>query len=332
MDIEASKQPRKSRDYPHSISAANTFRRCPRLYYNSYILGWMEASEASWLKFGTKIDNLLEIIDTSNLQMALEAIPTMFEDIYDQMDVEVLLTLFCQEFGHEILPPVDLYGQPGNQHAFYINYQGNPVTGLISMTVSGKIDKVTIIDGEIGVMEGKTTTQPINANSPYWKKLDLDPQIACYVWGLSKELGKPVNWVWYQVIRRPNATAHPLFNKTYTKNRVTCTYTPDEYRTRVFSLLKQKQDPAKILMARKKLYITEERKTLWVTEHAQSWQDIQLKKEAQASLVFQGLPPELAWPRNHLGCDMYGGCPYVESCTGKQTIEDSNRFTKRINK
>lgn len=315
---------------PHSISAANTYRQCSRLYYNRYILGWQEAGEASWLKYGTAIDQLLEVHDKGNIEMAIEAIPQYFTDEYDQLDAEVLLRLFDKEFGHEPLPPVDLNGKQGNQYPFYIGFAGNPVTGVINMTVSGKIDKVTIIDGEVGVMEGKTTAQPVTSESQYWKKLAMDPQIACYVWGLSKELGKPVNWVIYQVIRRPSTAASTMFAREYTLGGVKTKYTLEGYRKRVFSLLETA--PAKPLMARRKLFIPEERKQLWVTEHAQTWQEIQSKKEKQNALIEQGLPPELAWPRNHLSCESYGGCPFFECCIGEQSIEGSNRFTKRGSK
>lgn len=285
--------------------------------------------ESTWLKFGTQIDGLLEVLDTSNLAHALESIPRFFPDEYDQIDVTALLTLFQAKFGHDELRPVDLLGKPGNQYPFYVNFHGNEITGLISMTVSGKIDKVTLIQGEIGVMEGKTTAQPVGEHSTYWKKLEMDPQIACYVWGLSKELGKPVNWVWYQVIRRPSVTANPLFARTYKRGGVEYKYTLGEYQTRVNQIL-DKPDDQKPLMARRKLYISEERKNLWVTEHAQTWQQVQVNKEKQALLEQQGLPPELAWPRNQHGCDMYGGCPFWDVCIGKTTFEGSNRFQKRI--
>lgn len=317
-------------NYPHSISAANTYRQCSRLYYNRYVLGWQEAGEASWLKYGTAIDNLLEIHDKSNIELAVEAIPQFFPDEFDQLDAEVLLRLFDKEYGQEPLKPVDLKGKPGNQYPFYIGFAGNPVTGLINMTVSGKIDKVTIIEGEIGVMEGKTTAQPVTSESAYWKKLAMDPQIACYVWGLSKELGKPVNWVIYQVIRRPSTAASTMFSREYTLGGIKTKYTLEGYRKRVFSLLEAPL--AKPLMARRKLFISEARKNQWATEHAQTWQEIQSKKQNQKTLEEAGIEPELAWPRNQLGCDSYGGCPFFECCIGEQSIEGSNRFTKRGNR
>jgi hypothetical protein len=327
MGNENSTLPQHLRDYPHSISAANTYRQCARLYYNRYILGYQEAGEASWLKFGTQMDKLLEIQDNSNLEYALKHIPDLFPDEFEQINVEVLLRLYAKEFGSESLKPVDLNGKPGNQFAFYLNFQGNPVTGMLNMTISGKIDKVTVIDGEIGVMEGKTTGDSVTPSSEYWKRLEMDPQITCYVWGLSKELGRPVNWVIYQVIRRPTDAANPAFKRTYTSQGAICQYTLEEYRARVFDLLKH--PPTKPLMARRKLFIPEERKELWVTEHAQTWQEIQERKWKQVSFEEKQLPPEYAWPRNHLGCDKYGGCPFWECCIGKTTIEQSNKFVKR---
>jgi hypothetical protein len=320
-------QNRLNQPKPHSISAANTYRQCPRLYYNRYVLGWEDTGEASWLSFGSKVDRLLEVLDKSNLQRAIEAIPGEFSDPFDQIDMKMLLSLWQAQYGSEMLPPVDLHGQEGNQYAFYVPFHGNDVTGMLHMTVSGKIDKVTIIDGEIGVFEGKTTSQPIDGSSSYWKKLKMDPQIRCYVWGLSKELGQPVSWVWYQVIRRPSEAANPAFARTHVVKGVVVPYTLEEYEKRVMSILEN--PPKKALIARKKLRISDESKDLFITEHAQTYLEIQSKKERQRVLEEAGASPELAWPRNQFGCDMFGGCSFWECCIGETTIEASGKFKRR---
>lgn len=315
----------------HSISSANTYRQCPRLYYNRYVLGYEELGEPSWLTFGSKVDRLLEVLDNSNLEAAIAAIPNEFSDPFDQADIEILLCLWQKQYGVSTpLKPLDLNGKPGSQYPVYVPFCGNDVTGMLSMTVSGRIDKVTVIEGEVGVFEGKTTGKAIEPNSIYWKKLDMDPQIAAYTWGLSKELGKPVNWVWYQVIRRPNYAANTNFKRTYTRKGVEYAFTLAEYRARLETILQG--DNEKTLIARKKIFIGEARKEEWITEHAQTYQEIQAKRQRSVELVEAGHNPELAWPRNHLGCDMYGGCPFWECCIGKTTIEGSGKFQLRKGK
>lgn len=314
----------------HSVSAANTFRRCSRLYFYKYVQGWESVHKASWLEFGTKIDNLLEILDNSNLYNALAKVPSFFENPYDQADVEFLLRLWHKQYGEDPLPPIPVNYKPGNQVGFKLNFNGNLVTGLVNLNISGYIDKVTLVGNEPAVWEGKTTTDNINptAKNPYWEKLAMDPQIEGYCWALSQILNRPVNWVWYQAIRSPSVAANACFARTHTVKGVEdVPYSLEQYKARQWAVLDK--GPAKTLVHRKRLYITDERKELWVTEHTQSWQDIQNKLIKQAELVEQGLPPELAWPRNPHGCPMFGGCHFWDPCTGQTTIEASGNFVKR---
>lgn len=318
----------KSEGISHSVSAANTVRRCPRLYYYNYVENWTETRKSPWLEFGTKIDELLEVLDTSNLILALGAIPDKFPDPFDQADVETLLKLWDKQFSQDPLPPHQIGHKPGNQYGFRLNFFGNVVTGHVNLTVSGYIDKVTIIAGDVGFQEGKTSKDPIDPRSEYWEKLQIDPQIACYAWALSKELGRPVNWCWYQVIRRPSSTANAAFTRSYVRNEQVIPYTLEEYRNRLDLLLIK--SPKKALVARKKLYISDERKELFITEHAQTHAQIQFMRDKQRELEDGGTPGILAWPRNHYGCPMYGGCSFWDVCTGKTSVENSGKFQKRI--
>jgi hypothetical protein len=312
----------------HSVSAANAYRRCSRLYYHQYVQGWQAVRKTSWLDFGTSIDQLLEVLDLTNLEHAISQIPTHFSNPFDQIDVEVLLRLWWKTFRNNPLPPHSIDHRAGNQFGFRLPFNGNEVTGLMSMTVSGYIDKVTLIAGDVGFMEGKTTSQAINDRSDYWSKLPMDPQIACYAWALSKEMGRPVNWCWYQVIRRPSQAADRAFSKTHKVKDKEIPYELEEYRARVNELLIK--DTRNALVARKKVFISEEMKQAFITEHAQNYLDVQRRKEDETRLLENGLPGELAWPRNHFGCSMFGGCEFFDVCTGKTTIEGSGDFKKRI--
>ncbi len=318
----------KSHGISHSVSAANTYRRCPRLYYHTYVEGWEPRFKSSWLDFGTKIDELLEMLDTSNLELAIQAVQDKFADPFQQAEVETILRLWAKQYAQDPLPPYSVNRKPGNQYGFRLNWYGNIISGHVNLTVSGYIDKVTIIAGDVGFMEGKTTKDPIDPKSDYWEKLAIDPQIACYAWALSKELGRPVNHCWYQVVRRPSPAANAAFKRTYERGGVEHTYTLEEYRERLSKLLIK--EPKKALIARKRLYITDERKELFITEHAQSHSEILGRKEGQRILEEAGSPGIFAWPRNHFGCPLFGGCSFWDVCTGKTTIEASGKFQKRI--
>lgn len=312
----------------HSVSAANTFRRCPRLYYYQYVEGIESIYRSPWLTFGTYIDELLEVLDKSNLELALQAVETKFNDPFEQAEVKILLRLWAKQYASNPLPPYTLRNKPGNQYGFHINWYGNAVTGHVNITVSGYIDKVTIIAGDVGFMEGKTTRDPIDPRSDYWTKLEMDPQIACYAWALSKELGRPVNHCWYQVVRRPSPQANTAFKRSYVVKGLEIPYTLEEYQDNLEKLLIR--EPKKALVARKRLYITDERKELFITEHAQTHSEILGRKAGQKLLEEAGSPGIFAWPRNHFGCPLYGGCSFWDVCTGKTTVEASGKFQKRI--
>jgi hypothetical protein len=314
----------------HSVSAANTMRRCSRLYFYKYIQGWESVHKAPWLEFGTKIDNLLEILDNSNLSNALANIPSRFADPFDQADVEFLLRLWHKQYGADPLPPIPVNYKKGNQVGFKLPFQGNIVTGLVSLNISGYIDKVTLVGNDPAIWEGKTTSENIapTPSNPYWLKLNMDPQIEGYCWALSQILNRPVNWVWYQAIRSPSVAANACFARTHTVKGVEdVPYSLEQYKARQWAVLEK--GPAKPLVHRKRLYVTDERKELWLTEHVQNWQEIQAKKACQRDLEERGLGPELAWPRNPGGCPQFGGCHFWDICTGVTTVEASGKFIKR---
>lgn len=81
----------------------------------------------------------------------------------------------------------------------------NPDTGRKSRTFSmaGKIDGIVRLhDGRLAVMEYKTAGEPIHAGSPYWARMQCDPQIGIYIIA-ARELGHDVVTVAYDVTRKP---------------------------------------------------------------------------------------------------------------------------------
>lgn len=81
----------------------------------------------------------------------------------------------------------------------------NPETGAASRiwTDRGKIDKIVELpDGRLAVEEHKTTSDSIDTDSDYWKRLRLDSQISRYVLA-ARSLGYDVQTVIYDVVRKP---------------------------------------------------------------------------------------------------------------------------------
>lgn len=81
----------------------------------------------------------------------------------------------------------------------------NPETGHESKLyeLGGKIDKIALWRSILAVMEHKTTSEPIEGDADYWKRLTLDSQISIYVIA-ARALGFDVSTVLYDVVRKPS--------------------------------------------------------------------------------------------------------------------------------
>ncbi len=80
----------------------------------------------------------------------------------------------------------------------------NPETGhpTPSFKKAGIIDAIGEMDGTLYLVEHKTTSDTLDEDSDYWKRLRLDQQISHYMIA-ARELGYPVASVFYDVIKKP---------------------------------------------------------------------------------------------------------------------------------
>lgn len=99
----------------------------------------------------------------------------------------------------------------------------NPATGRVSRTwaLAGKIDAILLVDGEVWIMEHKTTTKDVTPGAMYWLRLRIDGQVTCYFEGAAS-LGHEVAGCLYNVLRKPQIKprrATPEENKKFTKGK-----------------------------------------------------------------------------------------------------------------
>ena len=278
-----------------SISKAASWNLCEFRFYLERIQKWKETTKKPWLHYGSSIDELLAILDEKGLEAALNKIPDFFTDPYDQVDAGYILTQWMRQFMHEQLPPIVLDGQPGNQ------YQLNTDLGE-DVELYGFIDKVNMQDKQIAFTERKTTSSAINPTSVYWNKLDLDPQITGYSHGLSEGRFNPISICNYEVIRKPSKTLSVMFDRDKATSL-------EDYKERVFSLLTK--PPKQTMIARRKVYITSDRREWWLSDHMHTARRIRL---AEVEFKTYG---ERAYRRNTNSCDAFGGCPFRKYCSGK---------------
>jgi len=99
----------------------------------------------------------------------------------------------------------------------------NPATGRTSRSFSlaGKIDAIARDrNGEIWIVEHKTTSSDLSAESLYWARLTLDEQVSLYVLA-ARELGFDAVGCIYDVIRKPGQKpykATPASKRKFTKD------------------------------------------------------------------------------------------------------------------
>jgi len=97
----------------------------------------------------------------------------------------------------------------------------NPSSGraLPDVRIVGKIDKIVELQGRLYVMEHKSTSKAIDADSSYWSRLALDVQPSIYVIA-ARSLGFEIEGVLYDVWHKPGISPK-LLTQADTKKFVT---------------------------------------------------------------------------------------------------------------
>lgn len=297
-----------------SVSSASLFKSCPRKFYYQNVLGWEPAIKAPWLSAGIAYDKLLEHYDVGGLHHALEAIPNLFSNLYEQVDARFLLAHYHDKFASDPLPPIE----NGNQLGFGVVYCGNEITGPCKYKVTGYIDKVTQRGNEVLIVERKTTSEPIEENSGYWAKLPLDPQIRSYVWYLRSQ-GANCGWVVYEVLRKLSKTVNAVYKKD-------CSL--EEYTEKLLNYTEKKT-----LVARKRIFISEDMSDDFIVSHTHTHQAINFCAVRQDGIELSGYDGAYAWQQHEGSCNSFGGCPFKDVCENKVTLKQdayvkSNKWLK----
>jgi hypothetical protein len=168
------------------------------------------------------------------------------------------------------------------------------------------------------VTERKTTSEAIEPNSSYWKKLDLDPQIRAYVWYL-RQNNLQAGWVCYEVIRKLSASVWAKLGK---KREIPI----DQYRSLLQTMPKEKT-----LVARRWIYVDADMSQEFENEHQTVFSQFNNSLKATKAAYQEGYGIEevcTVWPKHEMSCDAYGGCPFLSICK-RETLLSNPTFTKK---
>lgn len=216
----------------------------------------------------------------------------------------------------------------------------NPETGRASRTFvfAGKVDRrVRLADGRLAVMENKTTSDDIQPESDYWKRLRVDTQIARYVLA-ARHLGHQVDTVLYDVTKKPGMRpgSVPILDADGVKvvldqagDRVRTKdgkkwresadsaagyvlqsrpETPEEWGQRLHADVAANPDKyfARREIPRTDMDLAEARRDLW--DHAQ---------------VLHQCDTGNRWPRNSSACVGFGRCHFLDLCSANWNPDES---------
>lgn len=168
---------------------------CPRRHYWRYECAMRRVESGDALRFGSAWHRAMEALETAGAEAAYSAALGSVQDI-DEMAAATLAGLL---HGY-----VERYGLDRSVEVLHREVEFETVIdGSRTFRAAGKIDGMgRLADGRLCLVEYKTTSSPIDADSDYWLRLRADTQILMYV-SAARALGWNVLTVVYDVTRKP---------------------------------------------------------------------------------------------------------------------------------
>jgi RecB family exonuclease len=318
-----------------SVTSANRYRSCPRSYYFANVLRRIPRHIDENRRFGTLLHVGLEawwrayalgmFSTMAPLDAALEAMRTSkAPDPYDLARAEVLMRGYDARWGLEQLEVVYLDPQTAGVEVEFEGDLRNPATSGVSRTFrrGGRIDAIVRApDGQVYVMEHKSSSEDISAGSEYWQRLTLDLQCSAYMQG-ARDLGLRPAGVIYDVVGKPDMRplrATPVESRKYVKktgslyaNQREHDETPEEHGARLAERIAETPEKfyQRAYIVRTEQELCESAWSLWATS-------VQIRESMAANL----------WPQHDKSCRQYGRlCDYFAVCTKQASIDDDFRY------
>lgn len=326
-------------------SQMRTFRRCPREHQFAYTLGYRQAAEPEALRFGSLVHHGLEAWFRAEdrataIDAAMSAIAEHSADPFDTVKAGVMLHGYDVRWRNESMRVIAV-------EAEFRAPLVNPETGKPSRTfdLGGKLDAVVEHEGQIKLVEHKTTSEDIGPGSAYWKRLSIDPQVSTYFAG-GKAIGHEITECIYDVLGKPGIRPKdvPLTDDAGTKivldaNGTRVRTKAGKWRetadtakgyvlqTRPESLDEFGQRLAEHIAANPDRYYQRGTVVRLEQEEADAahdaWATARLIREAEIAN---------RWPRNPDACVRYGReCGFFGVCTGTASLDDPSLYRRTDN-
>lgn len=343
-------------------TAIRSFRKCPRFFEQYYEKLMRPTTVSDPLAFGTIWHELREVwwkageVNVAASQ-GMPEITIHFQKSEERDRIVPALNKFAQireslstrddgaevdEFTlNKLLVMLRGYHERWNEYVNSLDVLGvevpyeiplvNPRTGKKSLTfiIQGKLDAVVREDGRLWVVEEKTAGEMLTPESPYWRRLEVDPQCSLYYDAVERTYGEKPAGIMYFVNVKPQQKplkATPIENRKYTKatakepsrlhaNQRGEDETPSEYAVRLAKVVSESPERfyQMVRVARLESDIRESQIDVWDTAKA--------IREAKAS----GL-----WLRNPDACiHPFGStCAFLPVCTHRASLDDVMLYRK----
>lgn len=322
-----------------SVTSANRYRSCPRSYYFANVLRRIPRRVDENRRFGTLLHVGLEawwrahalgrLSTVTPLDAAFDAMRVSANpDPYELVRAEVLMRGYDARWSAEPLEVVWLDPQTAGVEVEFEGELRNPATSGVSRTFrrGGRIDAIVRApDGQVYVMEHKSSGEDISAGSEYWQRLTLDLQCSAYMQG-ARDLGLRPAGVIYDVVGKPDMRplkATPVESRKYTEatakepsrlyaGQRECDETPEEHGARLAE---------RILEAPHKFY-----QRAYVVRTAQEELESAWSFWATSVQIRESMASGM-WPQHEKSCRQYGRlCDYFSVCTKQAMIDDDFVF------
>lgn len=297
-------------------SAVRAFRSCPRKYENTYVKLYRARAVSEPLYYGTLWHGIRENI------WKREAIFWPLDiDPYLLARLEVMAQGYIAAFGHW-LENVEIVSV---EEPFRIKLV-NPRTDKASRTfeLEGKLDGIVRENGQLWNCEEKTRGGDVDDDDPYWRRLEIDPQVSLYHVATQEKYGEAPRGTIYFVCVKPSIRpklATPEDKRRYTKDgkldaRQRATdETPEEFKARLIEVVSKDPDRyfKMVRVPRLEKDLEDSRLDVWDT--------------AQAIIAARNSGTFL---RNPDSCIHAFGqcCDFFAVCTNRATLDDPLLYRK----
>jgi hypothetical protein len=183
-------------------SSLASFGACPRMYQLNNIQGWKRETEGAATAFGKAVHYGLEVLDTARFYKkdkataTKEAVIAVLDDYGEKMasstdnarDLEAALRAVVWQAEDHWDDNMRVAAMPDETPACEVRFEC-PFPGT-DYRFSGRIDKIAKLDGELYIVDFKTTKSGLN--DYYFARYSPNTQIYAYLWATRNILKLPV--------------------------------------------------------------------------------------------------------------------------------------------